>query len=192
MPPSDDPSPARPGGPRHGRQAKHVATGEPHHPRVAIYPGTFDPVTNGHFDIMRRALGLFDHVVVALAVNVNKRPMFPLAARVKMIRDVVGDDPRVEVDSFHGLLVDYARARGARFLIRGLRAVADFEYEFQFAHMNRQLAPDIDTIFLPTNEENFYVSSSLVREVGTMGGDVSGLVPAAVLPTLKKKFRKKP
>jgi pantetheine-phosphate adenylyltransferase len=158
---------------------------------VAIYPGTFDPITNGHFDIMRRALGLFDQVVVALAVNVHKRPMFSLASRVGMIEDVVGEDPRVEVDSFRGLLVDYARSRGARFLIRGLRAVADFEYEFQFAHMNRQLAPDIDTIFLPTNEENFYVSSSLVREVGMMGGDVAGLVPAAILQTLKQKFRKK-
>ena len=159
---------------------------------VGIYPGTFDPITNGHWDIMRRALGLFDKVVVALAVNVNKRPLFPLAARIRMIRDVVGSDPRVEVDAFEGLLVAYARSRGARFLIRGLRAVADFEYEFQFAHMNRQLAPDIETIFLPTNEENFYVSSSLVREVGMMGGDVSRLVPRAVLPTLKKKFRKKP
>jgi pantetheine-phosphate adenylyltransferase len=159
--------------------------------RLAVYPGTFDPITNGHWDIMRRALGLFDHVVVALAVNVNKRPLFPLATRMQMIRAVMGDDPRVDVDSFHGLLVDYARARGARFLIRGLRAVADFEYEFQFAHMNRQLAPDIETIFLPTNEENFYVSSSLVREVGRMGGDVSRLVPKAVLPTLKKKFKKR-
>ena len=156
---------------------------------LAIYPGTFDPITNGHWDILRRALGLFDHVVVALAVNMNKRPMFTPAQRIKMIREVVGKDPRVEVDSFHGLLVDYARARGARFLIRGLRAVADFEYEFQFAHMNRQLAPEIETIFLPTNEENFYVSSSLVREVGRMGGDVSRLVPHAIVPTLKKKFK---
>ncbi len=159
---------------------------------VAIYPGTFDPITNGHWDIMRRALGLFDQVVVALAVNVNKRPLFPLATRTRMIRDVVGGNDRVKVEAFHGLLVDFARARGARFLIRGLRAVADFEYEFQFAHMNRQLAPDIETIFLPTNEENFYVSSSLVREVGTMGGDVSRLVPKAIMPTLKKKFRKIP
>jgi pantetheine-phosphate adenylyltransferase len=159
---------------------------------VAIYPGSFDPITNGHWDIMRRALGLFDHVVVALAVNVHKRPLFPLATRIRMIREVVGKNPRVEVDSFRGLLVDYARSRGARFLIRGLRAVADFEYEFQFAHMNRQLAPDIETIFLPTNEENFYVSSSLVREVGMMGGDISRLVPRAVLQTLKKKFNKKP
>jgi pantetheine-phosphate adenylyltransferase, bacterial len=159
---------------------------------VAIYPGTFDPITNGHWDIMRRALGLFDQVVVALAVNVNKRPLFPLATRIRMIRDVVGDNARVKVEAFHGLLVDFARSRGARFLIRGLRAVADFEYEFQFAHMNRQLAPDIETIFLPTNEENFYVSSSLVREVGMMGGDVSRLVPKSTLATLKKKFRKMP
>ena len=157
--------------------------------RLAVYPGSFDPITNGHWDIMRRALGLFDHVVVALAVNVNKRPLFTLAQRMRMIRDVVGEDARVEVDSFRGLLVDYARSRGTRFLIRGLRAVADFEYEFQFAHMNRQLAPEIETIFLPTNEESFYVSSSLVREVGRMGGDVSRLVPAAVMPTLKKKFK---
>jgi pantetheine-phosphate adenylyltransferase len=159
---------------------------------VAVYPGTFDPITNGHWDIVRRALGLFDQVVVALAVNVNKRPMFPLATRTRMIRDVVGDNPRVKVEAFHGLLVDFARSRGARFLIRGLRAVADFEYEFQFAHMNRQLAPDIETIFLPTNEENFYVSSSLVREVGMMGGDVSRLVPKETLGTLKKKFKKIP
>ncbi len=163
----------------------------PKRPRlVAIYPGTFDPITNGHWDIVRRGLGLFDRVVVALAVNVNKRPLFPLATRIRMIRDVVGDNPRVEVEAFRGLLVDFARSRGARFLIRGLRAVADFEYEFQFAHMNRQLAPDIETIFLPTNEENFYVSSSLVREVGMMGGDVSRLVPSAILATLKKKFKK--
>jgi pantetheine-phosphate adenylyltransferase len=157
---------------------------------VGIYPGTFDPITNGHCDIMQRALALFDKVIVALAVNINKQPLFPLATRMKMIRDAVGQEPRVEVDSFQGLLVDYAHSRGARFLIRGLRAVADFEYEFQFAHMNRQLAPDIETIFLPTNEENFYVSSSLVREVAAMGGDVGRLVPAAIMPILRKKFKK--
>jgi pantetheine-phosphate adenylyltransferase len=128
--------------------------------------------------------------VVALAVNVNKRPLFSLTTRMAMIREVVGDNDRVKVDSFEGLLVDFARTRGARFLIRGLRAVADFEYEFQFAHMNRQLAPDIETIFLPTNEENFYVSSSLVREVGLMGGDVSRLVPSMILGTLNKRFKK--
>ncbi len=159
---------------------------------IGIYPGTFDPITNGHWDIMQRALALFDKVVVALAVNMNKRPLFPLAARMKMIRNAVGRNPRVEVASFEGLLVDYARSRGARFLIRGLRAVADFEYEFQFAHMNRQLAHEIETIFLPTNEENFFVSSSLVREVAAMGGNVSKLVPKAILPELKKKFKKMP
>lgn len=161
-------------------------------PLVGVYPGTFDPITNGHWDIMRRALGLFDTVIVALAVNVHKQPLFPLKTRMRMIRDAVGQEPRLQVDAFQGLLVDYAREHKARFLIRGLRAVADFEYEFQFAHMNRQLAPDIETIFLPTNEENFYVSSSLVREVGRMGGDISRLVPKTVLPVLKKKFKKIP
>jgi pantetheine-phosphate adenylyltransferase len=160
-------------------------------PLIAVYPGTFDPITNGHRDIIGRALRLFDRVIVALAVNVNKRPLVPLSARMHMIRDAVEGSAGVEVDSFAGLLVDYARSHEARFLIRGLRAVADFEYEFQFAHMNRQLAPDIETIFLPTNEENFYVSSSLVREVAAMGGDVSRLVPASTLVALKKKFKKK-
>lgn len=157
---------------------------------VAVYPGTFDPITNGHWDIVRRALGLFDEVIVALAENVNKRPLFSLTTRMAMIRDVAGDNGRVKVEAFEGLLVDFARKRGARFLIRGLRAVADFEYEFQFAHMNRQLAPDIETIFLPTNEESFYVSSSLVREVGLMGGNVSKLVPPTILATLNKRFKK--
>jgi len=162
----------------------------PGRPLVGVYPGTFDPITNGHCDIMRRALGLFDKVIVALAVNMRKRPLFSLRVRMSMIRAAVGQEPRLEVDAFQGLLVDYARAHQARFLIRGLRAVADFEYEFQFAHMNRQLAPDIETIFLPTNEENFYVSSSLVREVSAMGGDVARLVPPAVLPELRKKLKK--
>jgi pantetheine-phosphate adenylyltransferase len=158
---------------------------------VAVYPGSFDPITNGHSDIVRRASGLFDEVVVALAVNMRKKPLFSLRERMRMIRDAVGGSPRIDVDAFQGLLVDYARTRGARFLIRGLRAVADFEYEFQFAHMNRQLAPDIETIFLPTNEENFYVSSSLVREVAAMGGDISRLVHESVNVALKKKFKKK-
>ena len=164
----------------------------PHRRSIAIYPGTFDPITNGHADIVRRALKLFDRVVVALADNPRKQPLFSVKERKRMIRETLANDAGVEVDSFSGLLVQYVRHRGARFVIRGLRAVADFEYEFQFAHMNRQLAPDIETIFLPTNEENFYVSSSLVREVGMMGGDVSRLVPKETLATLKKKFRKIP
>jgi pantetheine-phosphate adenylyltransferase len=158
------------------------------HDTVAIYPGTFDPITNGHVDIVRRALGLFDRVVVAVAENLRKAPLFSLDERRAMIRASVGEDPRIEVDSFTGLLVDYARLRHARAVIRGLRAIADFEYEFQFAHMNRHLAPDVETIFLMTSEESFYVSSSLVKEVATMGGDVTRIVPPPVVEAFKRKL----
>jgi pantetheine-phosphate adenylyltransferase len=161
----------------------------PHRRSLAVYPGTFDPITNGHADIVRRALGLFDRVVVALADNPRKRPLFSLAERKRMIRQTLADDAGVEVDSFNGLLVDYVRRLGAKFVIRGLRAVADFEYEFQFAHMNRQLAPEVETIFLMTNEDNFFVSSSLVREVAEMGGDIRRVVPPVVVASLKKKLR---
>jgi len=126
-------------------------------------------------------------VVVAVAENVRKAPLFSLEERSHMIRASVGDDPRVEVDSFTGLLVDYARRRQARVIIRGLRAIADFEYEFQFAHMNRHLAPEVETMFLMTSEESFYVSSSLVKEVALMGGDVSRMVPPAVVNALAAK-----
>jgi len=157
---------------------------------IAIYPGTFDPITNGHADIVRRALKLFDQVVVALADNPRKQPLFSQKERKRLIHETLKDESRVEVDSFGGLLVDYVRRRDAKFVIRGLRAVADFEYEFQFAHMNRQLAPEVETIFLMTNEDNFFVSSSLVREVAEMGGDISRVVPPVVLSALKKKFNK--
>jgi pantetheine-phosphate adenylyltransferase len=156
---------------------------------VAVYPGTFDPITNGHVDIVRRALALFDTVVVAVAENVRKAPLFSLEERSQMIRSSVGDDPRIEVDSFTGLLVDYAKRRQARALIRGLRAIADFEYEFQFAHMNRHLAPGVETVFLMTSEESFYVSSSLVKEVATMGGDITRIVPPAVVEAFKRKLK---
>jgi pantetheine-phosphate adenylyltransferase len=162
----------------------------PHRRSLAVYPGTFDPITNGHVDILQRALGLFDRVVVALADNPRKHTLFSLAERKRMIRKTLVGDVRVEVESFDGLLVDYVRRRGARFVIRGLRAVADFEYEFQLAHMNRQLAPEVETIFLMTNEDNFFVSSSLVREVAEMGGDIRRVVPTVVVASLKKKLSK--
>ncbi len=155
---------------------------------LAVYPGTFDPITNGHVDILRRSLQIFDRVVVALADNTRKRPLFTKAERADMIAEVAAGDERIEIDSFDGLLVDYARRRGARVVIRGLRALADFEYEFQLAHMNRHLAPDMETLFLMTNEESFYVSSSLVKEVASMGGDVSRMVPAPVTRALARKL----
>ncbi len=158
-------------------------------PLTAIYPGTFDPITNGHVDILRRGLGLFGRVIVALADNVRKAPLFTIEERRQMIVASVDNDPRVEVDAFSGLLVDYAHRRGARAIIRGLRAIADFEYEFQFAHMNRHLAPDVETLFLMTSEDSFYVSSSLVKEVAAMGGDIAKLVPAPVAKALKDKLK---
>jgi pantetheine-phosphate adenylyltransferase len=154
---------------------------------LAVYPGTFDPITNGHVDILRRSLKIFDQVVVALAENVRKAPLFSLEQRRKLISDALGGDARLEVDAFQGLLADYCRRRGAAVVIRGLRALADFEYEFQSVHMNRRLAPDVETMFLMTSEESFYVSSSLVKEVALMGGDVSGLVPAGVVAALAEK-----
>ena len=162
-----------------------------HRRSIAVYPGTFDPITNGHTDIVRRALKLFDRVVVALADNPRKQPLFSLRERKRMIHEALGNDTRIEVDSLNGLLVNYVRRRGAKFVIRGLRAVADFEYEFQFAHMNRQLAPEVETIFLMTNEDSFFVSSSLVREVAEMGGDIGRVVPPVVFSALKRKFRKR-
>ena len=157
---------------------------------LAVYPGTFDPITNGHVDILRRSLKIFDRVVVALAENVRKAPLFSIDERRKLIADALGGDARLEVDAFQGLLADYCRRRGASVVIRGLRALADFEYEFQSAHMNRRLAPDVETLFLMTSEESFYVSSSLVKEVALMGGDVSRMVPPAVVAALARKRKK--
>jgi pantetheine-phosphate adenylyltransferase len=156
-------------------------------PSLAIYPGTFDPITNGHVDILKRSLKIFDRVVVALAENVRKTPLFTLRERQSLIAEALDADPRLEVDAFQGLLADYCRRRGAGVVIRGLRALADFEYEFQLAHMNRRLAPDVETLFLMTGEESFYVSSSLVKEVALMGGDVSRMVPPGVAAALAEK-----
>jgi pantetheine-phosphate adenylyltransferase len=158
---------------------------------IAVYPGTFDPITNGHVDILRRSLRVFDQVVIAIASNPRKQPLFTPDERIGFIRDaMVGHDgaARVEYDVFTGLLIDYCHRKGAQTIVRGLRAVADFEYEFQFAHMNRRLAPTVDTMFLMTAEENFYVSSSLVKEVAQFGGDVSGFVPPSVERALRAKY----
>jgi pantetheine-phosphate adenylyltransferase len=156
--------------------------------RIALYPGTFDPITNGHLDIIQRSLGIFDKVLVAVAINVRKEPLFSTEERMELIRQSVGPEPRLEIDSFYGLLVDYVRRRGAYVVIRGLRAIADFEYEFQLAHMNRRLAPGVETIFLPTTQENFYVSSSLVKEIASFCGDVSGVVPEPVFKALRARY----
>lgn len=155
---------------------------------LAVYPGSFDPITNGHIDILLRSLRLFDQVIVALAENVRKKTLFSVEERRAQIMEAVGHTPRVEVDAFSGLLVNYVERRGARFVVRGLRALADFEYEFQLAHMNHRLAPEVETIFLMTDEQHFYVSSSLVKEVAQFGGDVSSMVPATVAAALKKRL----
>jgi pantetheine-phosphate adenylyltransferase len=157
--------------------------------RVAVYPGSFDPITRGHEDLIRRALTFADRVIVAVAVNVAKQPLFTLEQRVALIQKAASD-PRVEVRSFEGLLADFVRASGATLIVRGLRAVSDFEYEFQMALMNRNLAPGVETVFLVPAFDLTYLSSSLVREVARFGGDVSQLVHPAVGQALKQKFGK--
>jgi pantetheine-phosphate adenylyltransferase len=158
---------------------------------VAIYPGSFDPLTNGHLSLIQRGLQMFDRLIVAIAVNPKKTPLFTLEERRELIREACPQD-RVEVDAFQGLLVEYAKQRQVNVLLRGLRAVSDFEYEFQLANMNRKLAPGIETVFVMTGEDYFYISSQLVREVASLGGDVTGLVPDNVHAKLQAKFAKKP
>jgi pantetheine-phosphate adenylyltransferase len=155
---------------------------------IAVYPGSFDPPTRGHTELVQRCLGLAEQVIVAVAVNVTKQPLFTVEERLAMLRAVLGDDPRVSVEAFEGLLADFARRKGARFLLRGLRAVSDFEYEFQMAMMNRQLHPSLETVFLVPSLETTYVSSSLVREVARFGGDVSSLVHPVVADALRRRF----
>jgi pantetheine-phosphate adenylyltransferase len=156
---------------------------------VAVFPGSFDPLTRGHEDLVRRALSFADQVIVAVAVNITKQALFTLDERVSLIRQAVAD-PRVEVRSFDGLLADFVRAAGATLIVRGLRAVSDFEYEFQMALMNRTLAPGVETVFVVPAFDLTYLSSSLVREVARFGGDVSRLVHPAVEQALKRKFGK--
>ncbi len=155
---------------------------------TVIYPGTFDPITNGHVDIIERAAGLFDHVIVAIAHNIQKTPLFSIEERTQMILTATQHLSNVEVDSFGGLLVEYARRKGARAIIRGLRAVSDFEYEFQMALMNRSLAPEVVTVFLMPNERYTYLNSSIVKEVARCGGDISAFVPSFVHTKLKERF----
>jgi len=155
--------------------------------RIAVYPGSFDPITRGHEDLIHRSLAFVDKVVVAVAINSAKQPLFSLQERVALIQQCVRE-PRVEVRAFDGLLVNFAQSVGASLIVRGLRAVSDFEYEFQMALMNRNLGPTIETVFLVPASDLTYLSSSLVREVARFGGDVSALVHPAVQDALKKKF----
>ena len=156
--------------------------------RQAIYPGSFDPLTNGHLDIIERALQTFDHVIVAISNNVQKQHAFDLSERIDLVKGCLKGMANIEIDTFDGLLVDYAKKRNVKTILRGLRAASDFEYEFQLANMNRKLARDVQTMFFMTGEESFYVSSRLVREVAQFGGDLSEIVPDLVNKALKKKF----
>jgi pantetheine-phosphate adenylyltransferase len=157
---------------------------------VAVYPGSFDPVTNGHLDIITRGLAVFDAVIIAILVNPQKHPLFTVEERVALIREAYKGEARVRVDTFSGLLVDYAEKVGASVIVRGLRAVSDFEYEFQMALMNRRLDPNIETVFMAPADGYSYVSSRLVKEVFQLGGDVSALVPKLVERRLREKYGK--
>jgi pantetheine-phosphate adenylyltransferase len=156
--------------------------------KIAIYPGTFDPITHGHLDILKRAGKLFDKVIIAIARNSSKEPLFTEEERIGLIREAAKDFPGVEVDSFSGLLVDYAIQSKASAIVRGLRVISDFEYEFQMALMNRKLHEQIETVFLMPNEKYTYLSSSIVREIARLDGDVQSFVPGTVHQALKKKL----
>ena len=155
----------------------------------AVYPGTFDPMTMGHVDLVKRASKLFDTVIIAIASSDSKKPMFSLEERIEIGNKIFADDPKVEVVGFSGLLVNFAKENDANILIRGLRVVADFEYEFQLANMNRAMSPDIESVFLTPKEEYSYISSSLVKEIATMGGDVTRFVDPVTLDALNQKIK---
>ena len=159
--------------------------------RIALYPGSFDPPTNGHLSIINRGLKMFDGLTVAILRNPAKDALFSVEDRADLLREAVKGDPRVTIKIFEGLLVKFAEQEGLHAVLRGLRAVSDFEYEFQMANMNRKLDPEIETLFMMTGEDYFYISSRFVRDVARLGGDVSGLVPANVLRALQKRFGKK-
>ncbi len=161
---------------------------EPKRERIAVYPGTFDPVTNGHLSLIRRGADIFDTVVVAVADNTPKAPLFSHEERVQMVKDSVADIPGVVVEPFSGLLVDYVARRGAQVILRGLRAVSDFEYEFQLALMNRKLQREIQTVFLMTDYQWLFISSTIIKAAASHGGDVENLVPDHVAEALKRKY----
>ena len=158
---------------------------------LAVYPGTFDPFTRGHEDLVRRAARLFAHVVVGIAESHSKRPIFPLAERVEMAQTLCRNIPNVKIVGFDGLLMDFLRERNARVIVRGLRAVSDFEYEFQMAGMNRSLHPDIETLFLTPGEQYMFISATMVREIASLGGDVSKFVHPLVAERLAEKMQKR-
>ena len=156
--------------------------------KVVIYPGTFDPITNGHLSILNRALKIFDKLIIAILINPQKVALFSMDERIAMIKEVLKDVSNVEVDYFDGLLVDYVIKRKTNVILRGLRALSDFEYEFQTALMNRKLNREVQTVFLMTDYKWFYISSTIIKEAASLNGDISGLVPAIVCQNLKEKF----
>lgn len=158
--------------------------------KIAVYPGSFDPITNGHIDIINRGLRCFDKLVILVGYNPVKTFLFSVEERISMIKDLIGDNPRVEVDSYEGLIVDYVEKIGANVILRGLRALSDFEYEFQMALINRRLDRNIETVFLMTGSRWFYTNSSIIKEAASMGGTVRGLVPDSVFQKLKEKYPK--
>ncbi len=157
-------------------------------PDLAVYPGTFDPITNGHVDLIKRGLKIFDRIIVAVAKNPGKRPLFTLEERADMLRVALRDIPGVTIDTFDGLLMDYCKRVQARVVLRGLRAVTDFEYEFQMAMMNRRLDPEVETVFLMTGLKWVFLSSSILKEAAVHGGDIQEMVPPVVYEMLRKKF----
>jgi len=156
-------------------------------PRVAVYPGSFDPVTLGHLSIIARAKEALETLIVAVVRNPGKDPMFTIEEREEMLHRLVGDCPGIIIESFEGLLIDYVRDKDAKFIVRGLRAVSDFDYEFQMAVQNRRMEPEVDTLFMMTEAEHFYVSSRMVKEIAMLGGDVAHMVPQEVLDELDRK-----
>ena len=159
--------------------------------KIAVYPGSFDPITNGHVDIIKRGLGVFDELIVLIANNPNKKTLFSVEERVWMIQEVIRDFKNVRVDSFDGLLVEYVKVAGANVILRGLRALSDFEYEFQLALINRRLNRDVETIFLMTGYKWFYTSSTIINEAASLGGSVKGLVPEIVNQKLVERYSSK-